>query len=185
MNRFNFLAPSPSDRLRAFPVLMAPASYRPIAMLGAMVVFVGAISGVEQVRLHLAQRDQAISTSRLERSDASIADVKHLESRVNAEADLLRAIRSIQQSGGRQANELAVIGNRLPPDAWLTAVHIENGKYALEGMAARVSAVATIMTTLRNAPTRAVPTLVSIVNDRDRKSTTLVQYSIRLETPAP
>lgn len=156
-----------------------PAALRPpLAALACAVAFVLVVWGVQQARLRAAERDGAELAGRLAAAERGVAVVRAMGREVARLRTLDDRIARIRRSGTDRASEIAVVGNRLPSDAWLTSLRADRGALALEGRGARLSAVGSAIADLARLPSYAGARLLSVRDDPGR---TGVTYAIALE----
>ena len=74
-------------------------------------------------------------------------------------------VEATRRSGPREASEVAALGNRLPPEVWLTTLRIAPDAIALEGRSTRLDGVAAAMRALARSPQVAQARLVSAHDD--------------------
>ena len=91
---------------------------------------------------------------------------------------VLAADRAVRRSGTVRANEVAAIGNALPPDAWLTGMRFDPASIAIEGHGARMRAIAETLDALARVHGVTAARLVSARRDAMRSD---VIYAIALE----
>ena len=94
----------------------------------------------------------------------------------------------IQRKARRAAllaiNDLAMLGNRLPPQTWLTRVHAgRDGTWAIEGRAGRIPEVGTTLAGLALIDPAARVRLVSLANPAERARA--IRFSIAWDRTAP
>jgi hypothetical protein len=180
MKRFNY-AITPAERLFGFslPTAIAPRLRAPLAAVTAAFALTATTGGIEEVRFHAADRAAAESHARLAAAEIPIAQVQAVRNDVVRLRALAAHLEQARLSGTARANEIAALGNALPPDAWLTAVHVERRTLGLEGRAARVATVATAMAALGRLPAYAGARLLNVRDDAARAGVT---YAITLDT---
>lgn len=179
MKRINYVV-TRGERLFgvALPRTVAPRLRRPLCALAGALLLVGALHGVQQLRLAGAARTAALDAQRLAATDAAVRRVRAIENDVARLRALARRVDDVRRSGARHAATIAAIGNRVPGGAWLSAIRAEHGGFALEGRGARLSAVAATMAALATLPASGGVRLLDVRGERDR---TGVTYAIALE----
>ena len=179
MRRINYLV-TWSERHAgvALPQTIAPPLRGPLAALACAIAFVIVVWGVQHARLHAAQRDGAGLARRLAAAEPQIARVRTVEREVARLRTLGERVAQIRRSGTLRASEVAVVGNRLPPDAWLTSLRADHAALALEGRSARLAAVATTLAAFAQLPAYADARLVAVHGDPQHAGVT---YVIALE----
>lgn len=179
MRRINYLV-TWSERHTgwAFPAALPPALRAPLAALLCAIAFVTVVWGVQHERLRAAERDGAQLARQLATSEREVAAVRAIERDVARLHALAQRIASVRGSGTARASEIAVIGNRLPHDAWLTSLHADHGALALEGRSARLSAVGAAIAGLAQLPSYGGARLISVHDDPSRAGVT---YAVTLE----
>ena len=181
MRRINYL-PSWSERHIgiALPVVVAELRTPLVALAGA-VALAGVLWGVQSTRLHAAERDGAVYAERLAATQLDVVRVRAVERDVARLRALGERVDTIRRSGALRANEIATLGNRLPPDAWLTSLRADRGTVAVEGHGARLAAVGTTIASLAALPAYRTAGLVAVHEDPARSGVT---YALSLE-PKP
>jgi Tfp pilus assembly protein PilN len=162
----------------ALPAAIPPSLRAPLAALICSVAFVVVVWAVQHARLRAAERDGAGLARQLAASERDVAAVRAVERDVTRLRALAERIAAIRGSGTARANEIAVVGNRLPHDAWLTSLHADRGTLALEGHGARLDAVGTTIAGLARLPSYAGVRLISVHDDPVRAGVT---YAVALE----
>ena len=89
-------------------------------------------------------------------------------------------VASVRRSGAQRAGEIAALGNRLPPDAWLTSLRADRIALTLEGHGARIGTVGTAIAGLAHLPPYTGVRLLSVREDSARSGVT---YAIALDQP--
>jgi Tfp pilus assembly protein PilN len=182
MKRINYL-PSWSERHIgvALPSLFTAELRAPVAALAGAIVLAGVLWGVQQTRLHSAERDGAAYADRLAATQLDVARVRAVERDVERLRSLRERVDGIRRSGGVRANEIAALGNRLPADVWLSSVRADRGTLAIEGHGARLAAVGATIASLAALPAYRAARLVAVHTDPVRSGVT---YALSLE-PSP
>jgi Tfp pilus assembly protein PilN len=182
MNHFNYLGEARRLRLPTIATTFAIDNRvrGPLTALFATLLLSAAVSLAQLSRLHAAQRAYAAASAQLAASNTSVAAIKQLRARVAAKTQLTALVVDVRRISLLHANELAWIGNRLPPDTWLNALRYENGSYSLEGTSKRVGAVGSAILALRDNDLAPVPRLVSL-HDVAGDVAAPVHYALRLE----
>jgi Tfp pilus assembly protein PilN len=163
--------------MKRIDYLRAPARHRVAASFdhhrlrhaltasGVAVLLLFSTSVVELTRLSAAQREGAALTWRLEDADATAAGAKSLGREVAELRAVARRVDATRRLAEADAEEIAELGNRLPPDVWLTALRFASGALALEGRGARLDGVAAAMTALARLPRFTQARLVNVRDD--------------------
>jgi len=179
MKRINYLV-SWSERYAGItlPAALAPELRAPVAVLACSLALVAVLGAVQHARFAAVERDGAEYARRLAATQATVARVRAVESEVARLRALDARIREIRRSGPARASEIAALGNRLPADAWLTAVRADRTALTLEGHGARLSAVGRTIASLAALPPYAGARLVSVHEDPVRRGVT---YALALD----
>jgi Tfp pilus assembly protein PilN len=179
MRRINYLV-TWSERHAgvALPHTIAPALRGPLTALACAIAFVIVIWGVQHARLRAAERDGAGLARRLAAAEPRIARVRTVEREVARLRTLGERVAQIRRSGTLRASEIAVVGNRLPPDAWLTSLRADHAALALEGRGARLGTVGSAIGNLAQLPSYSGARLISV---REEPARSGVTYAIALE----
>jgi Tfp pilus assembly protein PilN len=180
VKRINYLV-TRSERLFgvALPRTVAVRLRRPLSGLAGALLLVGVLHAVQHLRLADVAHTAALDAERLAATDVALRRVQAVENDVVRLRALVRRVDDIQRSGARHAAAIAAIGNRVPGDAWLSAIRAEHRGFALEGRGARLSAVAATMAALATLPAARGARLLDVHGDRDQVGVT---YAIALET---
>jgi Tfp pilus assembly protein PilN len=164
MKRVDYLRPT----VRRFRLGLAPASAKlrhALAALSLMAFAVGTTATVEAGRLAGLQRAGVALAEQLARADAGAARARLLQRELARLRGVALRVAATRRSGPAEANEIAALGNRLPPDVWLTSLRIAPDAIALEGRSARLEAVAAAMRALARSPHVAEARLVNAHED--------------------
>jgi Tfp pilus assembly protein PilN len=184
MTRFNYLS-VPAVPFTSFGKHIVDERLRPpLVCLAGTIVLIAGIYGVQSFRLGDAASRYEAFVQKQSVSDVAVHDVKILDAHVRDMQRVVTQVDAIQRSGVVHANELAWIGNHLPNDTWLAALHHDGMSYSLEGGTDRVAAVGSAMTALRDNPDLGTPRLIAVSEDPSKKSG-LIRYTLRLEPAAP
>ncbi len=178
MRRINYL-PSWSERHIgvALPALAAELRAPLVALAGA-IALAAVLWAVQATRLQAAERDGAAAAERLAAMQLDVARVRTVEHDVERFRALDERVEALRRSGAARANEIAALGNRLPPDAWLSSLRADRGTLALEGHGARLAAVGTAIASLAALPAYGAARLVAVHEDPARSGVT---YALSLE----
>jgi Tfp pilus assembly protein PilN len=178
MRRINYL-PSWSERHIgvALPALAAELRAPLVALAGA-IALAGVLWAVQATRLRAAEHDGAAIAERLAAMQLDVARVRTVERDVERFRALDERVEALRRSGAARANEIAALGNRLPPDAWLSSLRADRGTLALEGHSARLAAVGTTLASLAALPAYGAARLVAVHEDPARSGVT---YALSLE----
>ncbi len=178
MRRSNYL-PSWSERHIGVALPSLAMELRvPLAALAGSIALTGVLWGVQSTRLHGAERDGAVYAERLASMQLDVARVRAVERDADRLDALASRVATIRRSGAVRANEIAVLGNRLPRDAWLSSLRADRGTLALEGHSARLAAVGTTIASLAALPAYGTARLVAVHDDPVRAGVT---YALALE----
>ena len=181
MKRINYL-PSWSERHIGLTLPSIAREMRaPLAALACAIALAAGLWAVQQARLHAAERDGAAYAERLADTQLDVARVRAIEHDIERLRVLRDHVETIRRSGALLANEIAALGNRLPPDAWLSSVRADRGTLALEGHGTRLAAVSSAITSLAALPAYRAARLVAVHEDPARSGVT---YALSLE-PQP
>lgn len=164
------LAPSGATFVRGRPALVACA---------VSLALMGTLWAVEATRLRAAELAGATSAERLAAGAADVTHAQLVARDVQRLRDLHDRIAAIRRTGADRAAEIAALGDRLPAEAWLTALHTDRSALMLEGRSARLSTVGSAISALARLPAYGAARLVAIHADPRRPGVT---YSIALES---
>ncbi|MGD1066973.1 MAG: PilN domain-containing protein [Vulcanimicrobiaceae bacterium] len=164
MTRLNYLRAPARDALAAHVQLDA-RTRTPLGALAAALLAVATIGFVEDARFVATQRRQVAAHARLDALAARLARTRALAADVTRLRALDRDLDELAASGARTAARLALLGDRVPSDAWLTTIRIAGHELALEGRGTRLAAVGATLATLRRTPGYRAARLVSVRHD--------------------
>ena len=179
MRRINYL-PSWSERHIgvALPLAITAEFRAPLVALAGAIALAGLLWVVQATRLHAAERDGATFAERLAAMQIDVARVRAVTRDVERFRALDERVEALRRSGAAHANEIAALGNQLPPDAWLSSLRADRGTLALEGHGARLAAVGTTIASLAALPAYGAARLVAVHEDPVRSGVT---YALSLE----
>ena len=95
-----------------------------LAALGIAVFAISTTAAVETARLADLRRSGVALTQQLARADAVAADARTMRRDLARLRGIALRVAATRRSGPAGANEVASLGNRLPPDVWLTSLRI-------------------------------------------------------------
>lgn len=159
--------------------LVAPALRMPLAVLACAIALVAVAASAEQLRLRAAGAEGAEYARRLAAIELDVARVRAVERDVARLRALRARTEEIVRSGPLRANEIAELGNGVPPDAWLTSLRNDGTGLTVEGGARGLNAVAAALSSLAHLPAYADARLLSVHRDPVREGVT---YALALET---
>jgi Tfp pilus assembly protein PilN len=177
MKRIDYLRPPRRRRT----VLRIAADPRRRHLLGAGVLAVLVLCGtvlVELVRFEGARREGVALSEQLVQADADTVRARSLQRDLERLRGVAGRIETTRRAVLANASEIAALGNRLPPDVWLTSLRVGPDAIALEGRGARLDAVAAAMSALVQLPRFTQARLVSVRSDALRGG---FDYAIALE----
>jgi Tfp pilus assembly protein PilN len=178
MTRVNYLHAHAWDTLAGHLQLAAHAR-APLGALAAALLVVATTAFIEDVHFAATQRAQAAAHARLDALVATLARTRALAADVARLRALDRQIDDLAASGARTAGRLALLGDRVPADAWLTTIHVAGHELALEGRGTRLAVVGATLATLRHTPGYRAARLVAVRHDALHAG---FLYTIALET---
>jgi Tfp pilus assembly protein PilN len=150
VKRIDYLRAPARHRVPA--LLVDPRRRHALGASGLAVLLVASTSAVELVRLGAAQREAASLTERLADAETTTAAAKSLRREIQKLRALAQGVDATRRLAEADAEEIAELGNRLPPDVWLTTLRLASGAVALEGRSARLEEIAAAMTALARLP---------------------------------
>jgi hypothetical protein len=159
---------------------VAPSLRAPLTVLACSLALVAVLWAVQHVRLLNAERDGAGYAGRLAAAETGLVRVRSVERDVVRLRALAGRVAAIRRSGSRRADEIAALGNRLPPDAWLTSLHADRVAVTVEGRGARLGTVGSAIAALAHLPPYAGVRLLSVREDAARAG---VDYALALDQP--
>ncbi len=179
MKRVNYL-PSWSERRIgvALPSLITAELRGPIVAFAGSLALAGALWGAQAARLTAAEGAGAAFAVQLASMQADVARIRVIEQDVARMQALDERVAAIRGSGAVRANEIAALGNRLPPDIWLSSLRADRGALALDGRASALAAVGTTIASLAASSAYRAARLVAIHQEPARAGVT---YAITLE----
>ena len=179
MRQFNYVV-TPVERIfgAALPAAVPQSLRVPLAALACALIAAGLGYGVQEARVHAADDEAAVLTLRLSEAEVAVARVRRLANDVERMSALARRVEAIRNSGDLRANELAALGNDVPPDAWLTSIRVEARGLGIEGRGKRLDVVGTTMAALGRLPTYRGARLVHVHGEPPRAGVT---YALALD----
>jgi Tfp pilus assembly protein PilN len=177
VKRVNYVR-TPSERLFGVPLQVDAHARAPLAALCAALLVVATVWFLEEARLGAAQRAGLDAAARLRSIAPELARARALEAEIARLRALDRLVDDLAWSGARSASRLALLGNRLPREAWLTTIRVQGRDIALEGRGARLATVGNALATLQRLPGYASARLVTVRRDTLHAD---VVYAIALE----
>lgn len=164
MKRIDYLRPPRRDRtvLR----IAADRRWRHALVAGALAAFfVGASVLIELVRFDAARRDGVALSEQLMEADAASVRARSVQRDLERLRGVAGHLEATRRAVLANASEIAALGNRLPPEVWLTSLRVGPDAVALEGRGARLDAIAAAMSALMRLPRFAQARLVSVRSD--------------------
>ncbi|HTW83422.1 MAG TPA: hypothetical protein VMD91_05060 [Candidatus Sulfotelmatobacter sp.] len=179
MTRVNYLRPR-RDVFAALARRLDRRTRVPLASLAAALLAVAALCFVDDLRLHAARAAGARAAARLGSAHAALDAMRAAAADVDRLRALSRHVDELATSGTRSASHVALLGNRLAHDAWLTTVRLDGPAVALEGHGAALRDVGDALASLRRVPGYGAARLVSVRRDAARNE---YLYAVALEAP--
>jgi hypothetical protein len=163
MTRFDYNATAPGPRFGVPGALLRQALRLPLAVVAAAVLFVAGTLLVEAHRI--ATLDDELRALAVQTRDVT-PDGRRSQGLLTALARM-RAVRDRIRTARREAlsdtNAIAVIGNELPPQTWLTGVEVAfGGAWSIAGRSTRVSEIAGTLRSIQRLDRNGAARLVSI-----------------------
>jgi hypothetical protein len=185
MRRYNY-APSPLARVlgAATERVTLPALRAPAAIVAAAFAALALTVAVDLQRLTMLDR---ATTVMHERADQTAADAARLAA-TEAELDRLRRTSSALAETRRTAivrlNDLALLGNHLPAQTWLTRVRADrDGSWGIEGRSGRIPDVGMTIAGLQRIEPGAHIRLLSLAGAGGRAH--VLRFALAWERPSP
>ncbi len=151
-----------------------------VAAIAGALLLAGAAGIVEHARVAALDRDIATLAARGAAAERDDARVARLESTVAATHALLATIGDARRSTALAANTIVRIGNRLPPQTWLTRVTTDRtGAWSIGGRSTRLDEIGTMLGTIARLEGDATPRLVSVTAAGRRA--TLLDFTVAIE----
>ncbi|HEY0393373.1 MAG TPA: hypothetical protein VGD01_02645 [Candidatus Elarobacter sp.] len=179
MRRINYLL-SWSERHAgvALPNAVRPELRAPLAVLACAFGLVLLLWAVQDARLRAAAQDGVRYARQADAAEARLARSGDVERDVASLRALAERLALTRQTGARRAAEIAVLGNALAAESWLTSVHVDPAAISLEGRSARLTAVGATIGNLSRLHAYAAVRLVSLHDD---SATSGLTYALALE----
>ena len=136
------------------------ALHLPLASIATALLIVACAWGIEGIRVHDARSAERAADARVERSRRELQHLALVQTDVQSMVDLDRQISVIRLSGYTVAGRIADIGNRLPPQAWLSSISRTKDGIVLAGHAFGLRAISDSMTRLMTSGAVSTPALV-------------------------
>jgi hypothetical protein len=162
--RFNYHQSTYERLFGTVPAALLTEALRiPLATIGAALLAVTATWSLQSHRI--AGLDNELSALQSAVHAASAGQVR--AQRLNANVIRLRALRAGVAAARREAlaatNTIALIGNGLPPQTWLTGVgSAPNGTWTIDGRSTRVGEIGTMLRRVQSIDDSSTARLVSI-----------------------
>jgi hypothetical protein len=178
MNRINYVQ-SWSERHAgvALPAF-SPALAAPLGAFASALALVAVMGAVQHARLGALEARGAEDVRRLNAVEVDLVRVRAVEGDVAKLRALRERVDAIRRSGPVRAGEIAAVGDRLPPDAWLTSLRAERAALALEGRGAGIDAVAIALADLARLRSVGAVRLLSLRGDPAGRG---VDYALALD----
>jgi Tfp pilus assembly protein PilN len=157
-----------------------PHLRRILRAAGCAVVAIAAVAAIESVRYVAAARDDDAAVAELATREGDARNVQEIAREVDRLTALAAHVDALRASAPRGAAEIAAIGDRLPPDVWLSAVRIRPDAIELEGHTTRLAAIPDALTSLAGARGRSRAHLTMLQANRARGG---VDYALVLRAP--
>jgi Tfp pilus assembly protein PilN len=167
------------ERLFGIRIRVDQETRVPLAALGAALLLVGLAGLGEERRIDAAQRDASGSVRELAALAPRLAQVRALAADVVRLRALDARAGELRRSGERAAARVAALGDRLPNDAWLSAIRVEGRAVALEGRGTRLASVGSTLATVQHVAGYGGARLISVRRDPARSGVT---YAIAVES---
>jgi Tfp pilus assembly protein PilN len=150
--------------------------------IAAAIVAVTLVALVERQRLAALDGELAVLADRIavaERDDARSDALQHDVVRLR---ELCATLDNVRRDTTIATNTIVRIGNRLPPQTWLTSVQTDRaGSWTIGGRSARLDEIGTTLATVAQLEPAATTRLVSVNAAGIRGA--LLDFSIALEQP--
>ena len=154
---------------------------RTLSVVVTIVTFVTCTVAIQFFRVHRLVDEAVFVESLLAANEVPRRSLSELEMQVTVLRHIERAGRIARHSGNDAASGFAVIGNSIPPSAWLDGIVREPDGYVISGTARTIVAVGDTFDSLSRTQRLAHISLVNVVRDAQRKT---VHFTIRLSTAA-
>jgi Tfp pilus assembly protein PilN len=163
--------------IRSFPIdaLRSSAS---VALLGT-VVLIASLTLVTLWRVHSAADALQADLIRLAQTEADAAEPKRISARVRSMRGLIAELIVARRSGDDAADELARLGNLIPPGAWIAALRRDGTSFIVDGGAKRVDTVSAEILSLATGHARAE--LISLIDAGITATISDVRYTVRID----
>ncbi len=183
MTRFDYRQTSFERWLGRRPVFVVDRPLRAAFLaIAAAIVAVGVVALIECRRIAALDGELAALADRIAvaerddaRSDALQRDVERLR-------DLCATVDGARRDTAFATNTIVRIGNRLPPQTWLTSVQTDRtGSWTIGGRSARLDEIGTTLAAVAQLEPAATTRLVSVNAAGARGA--LLDFSIAFEQP--
>jgi hypothetical protein len=141
-----------------------PALRRTLVRAGAILGALGILTAIELGRLATAEKDLDALRARAAASAPAAAAAARLTSDVEQLRATAAAIDRSRRDGLLRADDLVRVGNLLPEQTWLTAIHEDrSGTWSIEGRSTRLVEIGATLGALQRLDPRAGVHLVSVL----------------------
>lgn len=136
---------------------------------------------IESRRLHHSLEMESIYQRRFDAAQRALRHARLYEIRINRLVALDRRIRGITSSGYEDARRLVEIANRLPNRTWLTGISYDGNALAIEGRAADLRTLGSVVRNLNGAADLHNPSLVSATAVSDSPKDLAIKYTLHVD----
>lgn len=157
--------PSPLERLAALTrAIHVPAQLRiGMAMVGMASLLVSIMWGVETRRIAVLEHELAIASSEARAIAADARRAQSVAGALRRAVELQQRIDRAHRVAIASTNAIALLGNGLPSDTWLTSLATApSGSINIAGRSARVEQIGTALRAIQHIDAHAGTRLISI-----------------------
>jgi hypothetical protein len=137
----------------------------PLATIGAALLAVTATWSIQSHRVAGLDNELTVLQSSVRAASAGQLRAQQLNANVTRLRALHAGVAAARREGLAATNTIALIGNGLPPQTWLTGVtSAPNGTWTIDGRSTRVGEIGTMLRRVQSIDTGATAQLVSIAS---------------------
>jgi Tfp pilus assembly protein PilN len=164
VNGFDYRQSAVARVLGRRPAVALPRTLRPaLAAIATALLLVAAVGAIERARIGGLDGELAALAARSAAAERDDARTERLEASVESLRALRADLDAARRSTALEANTIVRIGNRLPPQTWLTSVTTDpSGVWSIGGRSTRLDEIGTTLGTIARLDRRATTRLVAI-----------------------
>jgi hypothetical protein len=183
MRRHNYAPPPLALAIAAVADYLAmPGLRAPAAIVAATLAAIAVTVAVEFERIGALDRAAVILQARVTASAASAARASAIDAQRERMQRIETAIAQAHRETLASLNDLALLGNRLPAQTWLTGIRADrDGTWSVEGRSGRVPEVGTTLAGVQRIEPAGRVRLLSLAGPAERARA--IHFSLAWERP--